>query len=839
MVPRRRLAAVLDGALDNSSDPPPIALVCAPAGSGKTTLLADWARTVSEQSVVVWVTVGDATDPRPLGGLIARSLEGTEHGGPQQFPESVQSPAELLAGAGGRVWIVLDDAHHLQHPDALSELETLIRTAPRNVRIVVCGRFEPPLALQKLRLDGRIVDVTFDDLAFTSDEAEILLAEHDVRLAADDLSALMSRTEGWAAGLRLAGMSLENHPDPARLIEEFTGCRRAVADYLIEQLLDDLPVRTRDFLVKTSVPATFTVGLAEQLTGDTDAHTIVEQLEHRNFLIGRIEGSPTRFRYHPLLRSYLRAEIGRLGRDAVTELEHVAARWYAQFGEALLSLEHAVAADDAADVTFVLQESGLALVLDGHAAAVERLLAGASATVREQPITRIVRSAAHLHAGTAPMAAELLDDVPSGTTPEAGGGYTEAFASAVRLHLAVDHGQVPAALEQDATIRLSGDPTLASYRSLQRGRARLQLGLLDHAEKNLRHALACARAGGSVGTERRALVEQAVLHLCRGELTAAHACVTAAGETASDQRVPEDDRRAALADALGSYLRNDLSRAVEMASASIDTVHGPGDPSAWESTFAAALYRIDVAENRRAAVTALHSIASTAPQPARPPGLVAVTLPSTLFAYLHVGETTWGREWADSATALLGRTGDTVLLEAILCLGAGHLDRARTVLRPVLDGDLGCAAATSLVTAWLVDAEIARRRGHDSRAHDSLAEALRAAEPEQILRPFHDLTQSTRELLSASAGRFGSLDAFAGSVRDSLPRVPATTAENLTRRELELLAELPTWRTAEEIASDLCVSINTVKTHLRGIYRKLGVSTRREAVLAAQSSGLL
>ena len=132
--------------------------------------------------------------------------------------------------------MVIDDAHLLRDTDVLTDLESFMRWQPPMLRTVIIGRFEPPLALQRLRLDGKLFTLTAKALAFTSAEAAEMLDEHDVVLRPADLDALMDRTEGWAAGIRLAGMSLEGHPDPSRLIAEFTGDRRAVADYLIEEV---------------------------------------------------------------------------------------------------------------------------------------------------------------------------------------------------------------------------------------------------------------------------------------------------------------------------------------------------------------------------------------------------------------------------------------------------------------------------------------------------------------------------------------------------------------------------------------------------------------------------
>ncbi|MDH6282421.1 helix-turn-helix transcriptional regulator [Prescottella agglutinans] len=854
VVPRSRLLDALDAALTRPEESMSVVLVCAPAGSGKTTFLSDWAhrtRAKPERPVVAWTTINDSDDgPHRLHAELVRAFENTDHPEIRRICRDLPKPTaaqrlpivRALLDLGEPVWLVLDDAHLLHDPDALADLEELLRIPSQHLRVIVCGRFEPPLAFQKLRLESRVMDVTFDDLAFTPEEASVMLDEHDVTLEQDDLSALMDRTEGWAAGIRLAGMSLAGHPDPTSLIENFTGCRRAVADYLIEQVLAGQSDEIRQFLIKTSVPSTFTAALAEELTGCADAHSIIDQLEHRNFLISRIENSPTQFRYHPLLRSYLRAEISRLGHRAVMELEHVTARWYAEFGDALLSLEHGITAGDVSDVESVLTESGLALVLDGHGEAVERLVADAPRPIRDRTIVGLVRAAAHLYSENPMPATSILGAVE----PDDNDGtdiYATLFEQALRIQASIHTGDIADALERSPSADAASpvDPHLDSFVALQRGRGQLHLGHLSLAEEDLRRARAHAREVDSARIDAQASAALGAAALSRGALGEAQtlAAHSRAATMDADPHTSADTRRATLLEAMCHYLRNDTGRAVELATASVPGMHDTNAPMARESAVAAALFGVDLVDDRRAAVSALHTASVTGHAAPQPPGLLAAILPSIQFAYLHIGEVTWARELFGVASDTLGRTGDIALLEAILHLCANQLERARTLLRPVLDGELPCRAATNMVTAWLLEAEIARRRAHDARAHDALVEALRLAEPEGVLRPFHDMTQASRELLSASRGRFGARDSFADLVWASFPRTTVTTAEQLTRRELELLAELPTWRTAEEIASDLCVSVNTVKTHLRGIYRKLGVTTRRDAVAAAHDHGLL
>ncbi|QBJ98721.1 LuxR family transcriptional regulator [Rhodococcus sp. ABRD24] len=853
VVSRTRLVDALDAALTTENGSARIALVCAPAGSGKTTLLSTWARrlrTRLHSPAIAWTTVGERDNTADtMHASLTRALANAGHSGLRQACLELSTPARMqpvpivdaLRGLDEPLWLIIDDAHLLHEPAALAELEAILRAPPEKLKIVVCGRFEPPLAFQQLRLEGRVFDLTFEELAFTGNEAAELLAEHTVRLSDPQLAALMERTEGWAAGLRLAGMSLAEHPDPGTLIANFTGDRRAVADYLIEQVLIGLDERERDFLLRTSVPNDFTVALAEQLTGRGDAHDVIDALEHRNFLVTRTDLSPKTFRYHPLLRSYLRAEISRLGHEAVADLEHVAAQWYAEFGNTLLSLEHGITAGDHDDVVAMLAESGLTLIQDGHGAAVERLLVDAPREVRKNPITRLIRAAGFLDAGNPRVAASILasleDEWPP---PDCARDRVTLLRESLRVQTASYVGDIAPALDRLCLVDMgnSGDADLDAFVLLQRGRGQLHLGRLADAEESLRTALIHARESRSPRTAAQARTTLAVLAVCSGRISEATELTAEVLPRALGSSTSESNR-AVLVHALCRYLRNESADAADLAASVVTTETDPQSDLHQDASIALALYAIDNADDRRAAIAALHGRTTLRRPAPRPPGAIAAVFPSMLLVYLDIGETAWGRELLTAARSTLGRTGDVALLEAIFHLYGNHFERARAELRPVLDGELLCAAATNLVTAWLVEAELARRRNHDARAHNALAEALRLAEPETVLRPFHDMAAASRELLSASHGRFGARDDFAGRVWSSLPRASNKTTEKLTRRELDLLAELPTWRTAEEIAADLCVSVNTVKTHLRGIYRKLGVSTRRDAVTAAHTLGLL
>ncbi|WP_231868959.1 LuxR C-terminal-related transcriptional regulator [Rhodococcus opacus] len=857
-VTRTRLHTLLTEALTSEDHPYPVALVCAPAGSGKTQLAADWARDVlagADAPTIAWITIEERhNDLGVIHRAILRALN--EAGNPRlrelcdrldaDSPDLGARLSAQLNELGENIWLVIDDAHLLRDTDILNDLESFMRWQPPMLRTIICGRFEPPLALQRLRLDGKLFTVTARDLAFTADEAAAMLTEHGVRLDPGDLDALMDRTEGWAAGIRLAGMSLEGHTDPSRLIAEFSGTRRAVADYLIEEVLAGQTDEMREFLLRTSVPESFTTEFAEVLTGCTDAHDKVDWLEHHNFLISRIDESPTHYRYHPLLRSYLRAEISRIGHVEVEHLELTAAHWHAEFGDSLVALEHAVNSGDHDVIVALLSQSSLSLIVGGHGEALDRLLTRAPRTAQEHPSARLIRAAAALAAGNLPVARstlDILDRTKAGTVI----GGTDSrrhllLRESLRVQTAIQTGDIGAALTRLRSVgpESTGESDLDAFVLLQEGRALLFLGRSEESEHVLGEALAHARLADASLTVMYCLGTLAALAMSRGEVVRAAAFVSESLMIGAEQSATSDPtfHLVRLVDSWCRYIRLDED-AASIAAESADVLHRVNAETAAFADGAAVLFGLDGSDRRHSAVTTLHThspVSSTMPVP---PGIRAVLLPAIQYAYLTAGEVGWAHELAADAKTLLGPTGDTAVLDAIVHLHAHRLDQARKTLQPVLEGALVCAAGTNLIAAWLVDTAIALARKHDSRAHSALTEALRLAEPDSLLRPFHDCGPQVRDLLVRSTGRFGVLEPFAETLRASFPRSESAASDMLTPRELELLVELPSWRTAEQIAADLCVSVNTVKTHLRGIYRKLGVTSRRDAIAAAQHNGLL
>ncbi|WP_169823358.1 LuxR C-terminal-related transcriptional regulator [Aldersonia kunmingensis] len=845
--------------------PIPVVTICAPAGSGKTTLLVDWAERITragpESPVIAWATLTERhNSAAAIGAEIRAAL--ADAGGlataaalpapaPGEISDAPLDLAPYLDALGTNVWLVLDDSHVLHEPAALAVLAEYLGWADSQLRIVIAGRFEPPLALQRMRIEQRILEIGYRELAFTAGETAALLAEHEVELSEHDLDTLMNRTEGWAAGVRLAGMSLAGHPDPTRFLADFSGDHRAVADYLIDEVLAGQPEPTREFLLRTSIAEAFTADLAEQLTGDPGARRILGELERRNCLITRTAEAPPAYRYHPLLRDYLRAEVSRIGRAAVARLEHVAAAWYSQFGDALLALEHALKADTSEDVLDVLEHSGLSLVLDGHGAAVVRLIARADRDVRQRPITRLICAAAALSDGSPKLARSILDELDQDTDEL---GLTAAspdrarrlstLRSALLLQCALSERDTDPDLPESSTIAPhSGDAELDAFALLQAGLTAHASEQIEAADELLRQAVEHARAGIGNRVLQAALSALARLYLATGQLTSAETTANEVLEIARDGVDPDCDgtHSAWLTLAWCDFLRAaDTDSAAAHATTAADRLeaHHPG--LAHEATLLAHLCRLDTATHERAGVSEIREAFGTTIEVGPAAGFLALVAVPVAHALLRAGEPAWVAELQAWVNEQAPGSGEAAMIRAAVESHSNRHTRAIEAIDSVLTGTAACASSTTMVTARLAESAIAQRRGHGARAHSALSEALRSAEPEGLVQPFLDAEGPVRTLLFDGLGRFGRMEGFAVQVRSTLPADDATPdTATLTARELDLLRELPSWRTAEQIAADLSVSVNTVKTHLRGIYRKLGVASRREAIVRAQTLGLL
>jgi LuxR family transcriptional regulator, maltose regulon positive regulatory protein len=763
--------------------------MAAPAGWGKTVLLSAWAA----DRGAAWISVGpEHADASTLTLDIERAL--------------------VRTASGRSSTVVLDDVQLLDAHGVAA-----VRTLVRDDRgpIVVASRSDPDLGLPRLRVEGRLSELRGGDLAFTDDELAALLGALGVELTADRRQQLLARTDGWAAGIRLAVVALQASSDPERLLDEFSGDDRVVADYLTDEVLAALPHDVRDFLLRTSIVDRLDVDLAVALTDRDDAAVVLDQAERQGVFVVALDRRRRCYRYHALFAELLRARLRLEQRSTERELHGRAAEWFSARGSAELAVRHALAAGSQARARELLAEHWLDLIASGHAPH------GVGLPV-EDP--RLALAAAHVcvaagdHAGALDRMAAI----------DATTGWAGKLTGLMRAHAA--HDIAAARLAGEAAIARSDDGAGAHD---EVGRA-LALALLGASE----FAAGPAEAAGD------RLEEAAVLTATPGRERLRVECL---------------GRVAAI-----EVVRGHLSRAQRRASVALDLAHRHG----WERAPAAgwALASLGAVAWLRGDAAAADRRAEVANRAACTDGdaLLGDAL-RALRAHLRAAE---GDE--DGARTLLRLVGDAqpipggVLARWVEALGPapwapstgdGPADAAARAMRRLRAGDAANARRLAIalegtpgthptvrLSGLLVEA-VAHEMLHEPGAAAALERALALAEAEGLRRPFVSAGAPLRDVLRSHAVLRDAGAPLLAEILDSLPpaREDAVldAGEQLSERERTVLRLMATILANSEIAGELFVSVNTVKTHVRSIYRKLDVGSRRAAVARARDLGLL
>ncbi|HWM98341.1 MAG TPA: AAA family ATPase, partial [Streptosporangiaceae bacterium] len=424
MIDRGDLVAALDRAAARK-----VTVISAPAGSGKTSLLRSWAgRPGRPRRLAVLQVQRDQHDAQQFWLALldaVRQATGADSGAePPAATPGFNGQAMAgrvlseLADARGGVTLVIDDLHELTSPEALAQLTRLLTDLPPQVHAIVSTRHDVRLGLHQLRLAGELAEIRAADLRFSERETRELLDASGIALSAAGAALLHQRTEGWAAGLRLAAISLAGHPDPERFVAEFSGSDRTVAEYLLAEMLDRQPPEVQDLLLRTCLLDRVNGELADLLAGRPGSERILLELEDANAFTESLDAGRTWFRYHHLLADFLRLELRRTLPGQVPALHRRAAQWFIRQGQVAEAVRHTQAAGDWAEAARLLAGHAFSLLLDGQAQTMQALVrafpAGADhpelALVRamgDLAQGRLDEAAAHLavaeaHAGTAP-----------------------------------------------------------------------------------------------------------------------------------------------------------------------------------------------------------------------------------------------------------------------------------------------------------------------------------------------------------------------------------------------------------------------------------------------------
>jgi LuxR family maltose regulon positive regulatory protein len=381
LIDRHDLVAALDRAAERK-----VTIISAPAGSGKTSLLRSWADRPSQAAhLVASMTVRPGQHDAQLFWLTllgaVRGASGAASGTepPPATPgfngrAMVDKVRSELGEHDGPLTLVIDDLHELGSAEALEQLTELLTSLPPRVHAILATRRDPGLGLHRLRLAGDLAEIRAADLRFTEDETREFLAASGIALPGRAAEILHQRTEGWAAGLRLAALSLAGHPDPERFVAEFSGSDRTVAEYLMAEMLERQPDDIQSLLLRTCLLDRVNGELADLLTGGSGSERILLDLEDANAFVVSLDPERTWFRYHHMFSGLLRLELRRTHPEEIPELHRLAARWSAEHAQAADAIRHLQAAGDWPEAARVLADHSLSLTLDGQGGTIRVLL---------------------------------------------------------------------------------------------------------------------------------------------------------------------------------------------------------------------------------------------------------------------------------------------------------------------------------------------------------------------------------------------------------------------------------------------------------------------------------
>lgn len=829
----------------------PVTLVTGPAGCGKTTLLAEWARRRTDR--VAWLTLNEHDSaPARLRIAMRDALHGVwpDQGHLDLVPWSEPGFSSAIVAAFDHLpvstCLVLDNVHELRDPEALATIDLLTRQPPDRLRLVLLGRFPPPLHLARLHLEGRLREVLPHELAFSRAETEALLAAYGVSLSAEEIGMLLTGTEGWAGGLAFAAMRMNTAGTPLADLLMFTGQDEIVNSYLTEEVLAPHSPSTHDLLVATSVCDTVSTDLASALAPEHPSPGVVlDQLERTNAFVSRLSDTPEWYRCHPVLRAHLLAELRRTRPADERPLHRSAARWHHEHSLPLTALRHAVAAGEDQITSEIVERSVLREMLRVGGAKVHAVLGAVPSHVLARPAVGVVAALAALDAGDLAFANRVLTGI-GGASPALRPERVRVLHGTALVRRGRFDAHVGEALDVMARTAagLSGVPDADADVAalLDRGVAALSRGEHGAAETDLVRAAALADKEGFTHAELDCRVYLAALASAMGDIGEGARQARAAVEFA-ERKGWQTHFTCALAYSLmgvHAYLRMEDARATDLAMRATAALGDRPDLAVGIAvrTLDAAVSFATAGDPRAIVGRLRRQWQDVAGREVTPP-VVAHVAPALQRMALRAGDEQWAAAMPGQVEAMFGPCGEQAVLQAVLHSHHSRVNQARKLVEPLLSGDLPAVAAPTVVDAWLLEAVLVERSGNQRRAHEAVTRALAAAEPVGTIRPFVHAGKPVRELLARGAGRFGRLDRFATTTMTALPAAATTSAGVLTNRERDLLVELPSMRTTEEIANSLFVSVNTVKTHLRGIYRKLGVNQRRDAVLVARRLGLI
>ena len=853
-VERDQVRAALEDQGAPAGDTGRVVLVSAPTGHGKTAAVTDWAHATPDEptawvsldesdrdEVPWWRSVLDALTASPAvpeDSALHRLRLPSPSGEPWAREGFVATVLEALETQPTPIRLVLDDVHEIVGHPAEAALRALVRHPVRGLTLVLCSRVDPPIGLDRLRLEGRLGELRVDTLAFSVEDTARLFELASLPLSLEQAGALVERTEGWIAALRLLALSLAKASDPSSVVADFAGDDRSVADYLTDEVLAKLDQRERRVLEATCVCSPIAVDLACALTGDLGATEVLERLEATAALVRATDRRGDHYQAHELLRSHVLARLRRTDRDRLLDVYRRASAWFEARDDAAQALRYAALAGDVTATEGLLRTRAVDLLGAGAFAS----LRGTDELLRSRgadPQARVVLGLAALENGEVDHAGALLEPARPDAPDDAPETAVLRGIATVRLALARgrlhDAGQdakrmsphsVEGAPLRTLALATRGYATATADPEQARDDAQEALSVArDHDWPLLvaqaRIALAFSQIHGdqlaTAAEHARAVLDLAARHGWKGTPWPVGALVVLAVSDVLGGRPEQALADVTQAEGVAAVRHGEYRNALAVLRGAAEYDSGRRTEG-WQVMRAARVQA--VAENlddRHLAFAALLE----------------------QQAALGLGRTREATELAGAVGARLAGTGDDAVIQARHRWTSTQDPGARAQLTPALEDNRLFLTSLAATEARVLDADIALAAGAHSHVRHRVREALRDADDHGMVRPLLCASPRLHDYLETRRGGFGAHDRTVTRILAVAHRPTSSPVGVLTKRELEVLELLSTLQSVEEIADDLVVSTNTVRTHKRAIYQKLGADNRRDAVARAHRAGLL
>ena len=860
VVERPRLRHLLDRAWDAR-----LTLLSAPAGFGKTTLLAEWlARSSHSNRAIAWLSLdGGESEPSVFWPHVVTAIQTALAGRQVDFPDlpGATSPdasfvailVNQLVDIETPLILMLDDFHLVEHPSVHAQLGLLVENLPGHVHVVLGTRADPALPLPRLRARGELVEIRAADLRMSAAETAAYLNEvMGLGLSAADTASLEARTEGWAAALQLAVVSLAGHADPAGFIAGFAGTGRYIVDYLVEEVLQRLQPELRQFLFSTCVLRQFNAALCDAVTGRPGtAPAMLDQLERQNLFLVPLDERRQWYRYHHLFADVLLAHLPAEQQGELAGIHRRASDWFEASGERPEAIHHAVASGDFDWAADLLERAIPDMRKHRREASFRAWMKPIPERVLQaRPILAIAHVGVLVSLGEFAGVEDQLRDAEQRIGDLADADRHRAHIELYRTALAQVRNDLPAAARHATRVLELTPPD----DHLARAGAAGFLGIVAWSNGELE------RAGALWRECRNGLWQQGHVADVQGTSIALAEILVAQGRLDEAIRVCEealalgtDDGRPVargVADTHASLCllhleRGDLITAEAHMDMSLELADAFGLPQhPYRSRLAEALLLIAQGRLQEAVVPLTEAerryVSDFFPN-VRPLGAVKARL------HLRLGQLDEALSWArtagvtiDDAPSYLSDYEHITLARLLVARGKGG--EALSLLDRLRHAAAEGGRTASLIEINILTALALKARGDLPAALAALSQALDLAEAEHPVRIFRDEGEALRDLLELIQRRRTSpfLEALLGR-RDALPasaRAHPDLIEPLSERELDVLRLLRSDMSGPELAQHLSVSLNTLRTHTKNIFEKLGVNSRRAAVRRATEMNL-